>query len=119
MKTARKDLNLQIGKRLQDARRNGGYTQEEFAESLDIGVDHYRKLESGMYGLQPEKMFTLYETYRIDPTYLISGEKRQSFDFDSYIMNCEKKEKDILIDRMLAYIRRILLDNGEKTGKMQ
>ena len=84
-----------------------------------MGVEHYRKLESGMYGLQPDKMFILYEKYRIDPTYLISGETRQSFDFDSYIMNCEKREKDILIDRMLAYIRRILLDNGEKTGKMQ
>ena len=110
---------MAFGDRLQEIRRCSGLTQEQFAETLDVGVEHYRKLESGMYGLQPEKMFTLYETYRIDPTYLISGETRQSFDFDSYIMNCEKKEKDILIDRMLAYIRRILLDNSEKTGKMQ
>ncbi|MDD7149029.1 MAG: helix-turn-helix transcriptional regulator [Lachnospiraceae bacterium] len=119
MRAEKKNINVEIGKRLQQARKNNGYTQEQFAETLDVGVEHYRKLEGGMYGLQPDKMFTLYETYRIDPTYLISGETRQSFDFDSYIMNCEKKDKDILIDRMLAYIRRILLDNGEKTGKMQ
>ena len=119
MRAEKKNINVEIGKRLQQARKNNGYTQEQFAEALDVGVEHYRKLESGMYGLQPDKMFTLYEKYRIDPTYLISGEKQQSFDFDLYIMNCEKWEKDLLIDRMLAYIRRVLLDNSEKTGKMQ
>jgi len=36
--------------------------------SLDVGVEHYRKLESGAYGLQPEKMLILYEKYKIDPT---------------------------------------------------
>ena len=35
--------------------------QEVFAETLDVGVEHYRKIESGVYGLQPEKMLILYE----------------------------------------------------------
>lgn len=53
MKTEKKDINIQIGKRLRTARQNSGYTQEAFAEALDVGVEHYRKLESGIYGLQP------------------------------------------------------------------
>ena len=54
MRAERKDINVQIGMRLQSARENNGYTQEVFAETLDVGVEHYRKLESGVYGLQPE-----------------------------------------------------------------
>lgn len=75
MKTEKKDINIQIGKRLRTARQNSGYTQEAFAEALDVGVEHYRKLESGIYGLQPEKLLLLYEKYKIDPTYLITGDQ--------------------------------------------
>ena len=56
MRTEKKELNIQIGKRLQIARENSGYTQEAFAEALDVGVEHYRKIELGMYGLQRENM---------------------------------------------------------------
>lgn len=52
MKAEKKEINIQIGKRLQTARENSGYTQEVFAETLDVGVEHYRKIESGVYGLQ-------------------------------------------------------------------
>lgn len=47
MKAEKKEINIQIGKRLQTARENSGYTQEVFAETLDVGVEHYRKIESG------------------------------------------------------------------------
>lgn len=43
MKAEKKEINIQIGKRLQTARENSGYTQEVFAETLDVGVEHYRK----------------------------------------------------------------------------
>ena len=62
MRTEKKELNIQIGKRLQIARENSGYTQEEFAETLDVGVEHYRKVEFGIYGLQRENMLILYES---------------------------------------------------------
>lgn len=59
MKKERKSLNVLIGRRLQIARENGGYTQEEFAETLDISVEHYRKVRWGKYGLQRENMLLL------------------------------------------------------------
>ena len=66
MRTEKKELNIQIGKRLLIARENSGYTQEAFAEALDVGVEHYRKIELGMYGLQRENMLILYKKYKID-----------------------------------------------------
>ena len=110
MKTEKKDINIQIGKRLRTARQNSGYTQEAFAEALDVGVEHYRKLESGIYGLQPEKLLLLYEKYKIDPTYLITGDKNQTFDMELFLPNCSREERDRFIDRILTYMRKLMIN---------
>lgn len=108
-KKQKKELNIRIGQRLKTVRENSGYTQETFAETLDVGVEHYRKLESGAYSLQPEKMLILYETYKIDPTYLITGEKNRTFDVELFLANCSREERDKFIDRMLAYMKQLML----------
>ena len=110
MKTEKKDINIQIGKRLRTARQHSGYTQEAFAEALDVGVEHYRKLESGIYGLQPEKLLLLYEKYKIDPTYLITGDKNQTFDIELFLANCSREERDRFIDRILTYMRKLMIN---------
>ena len=110
MKIERKELNIQIGKRLQSARENNGYTQETFAETLDVGVEHYRKIELGIYGLQRENMLILYEKYKIDPTYLLTGEKNHTFDVEMFLANCSREERDNFIDRMLAYMRKLMIN---------
>ena len=110
MRTERKELNIQIGKRLQTARENNGYTQEAFAEALDVGVEHYRKIELGMCGLQRENMLILYEKYKIDPTYLLTGEKNHTFDVELFLANCSREERDNFIDRMLAYMRKLMIN---------
>lgn len=109
MTKEKKEINIQIGKRLQSIRKSSGYTQEEFAETLDICVEHYRKLESGSYGLQLGKLMILYQTYKIDPTYLITGENNQDFDLDLYLANCNNKEKNRFIMRMLAYMGKLMM----------
>ncbi len=108
MKTEKKEINIHIGKRLQTAKENNGYTQETFAKVLDVGVEHYRKIESGVYGLQPEKMLILYEKYKIDPTYLITGDKNNSFDIEVYLANCSREERDKFIERILAYMKQLM-----------
>ena len=75
MKEEQTEINVQIGKRLQEIRENLGYTQENFAEILDVDTAHYRKLERGRHSLSSDKMLVLYKKYKIDPTYLITGDK--------------------------------------------
>lgn len=108
MRAGKKEINIQIGKQLQTARENSGYTQEAFAETLDVGVEHYRKIESGSYGLQPEKMLILYEKYKIDLTYLITGEKNNTFDVEVFLANCSREERDRFLERILAYMKQLM-----------
>lgn len=110
MRAERKELNIQIGKRLQTARENSGYTQETFVEALDVGVEYYRKIELGIYGLQRENMLILYEKYKIDPTYLLTGDKNHTFDVEMFLANCSREERDKFIDRMLAYMRKLMIN---------
>ena len=110
VKAERKPLNVLIGYRLKIARENGGYTQEEFAETLDVGVEHYRKVELGIYGLQRENMLLLYEKYKIDPTFLITGERSNTFDVELFLVNCNREERDRFIERMLEYMRKIMIN---------
>lgn len=111
MSVEKKELNVLVGYRLQIARENGGYTQEEFAETLDVTVEHYRKVELGLYGLQRENMLLLYQKYKIDPTFLITGERSSSSDFELSLINCTREERNQFIDRMLAYMRKLLISS--------
>ena len=44
MDTDRKDTNIQIGKRVREARRDMNIDKAEIAEVLGVTVEHYRKL---------------------------------------------------------------------------
>ena len=66
------------------------YTQGIVAEILDVGVEHYRKIENGIFGLQPEKMLVLYEKCNIDSTYLITGEKGSDFNLEMFLAKCSR-----------------------------
>ena len=46
MEIDRKDTNIQIGKRLREARTNMNKDKAEFAATLDVTEEHYRKLEA-------------------------------------------------------------------------
>lgn len=64
--TGRKDANIQIGKRLREARLNMNLEKSEIADVLDVTVEHYRKLEAGITGISVDKVLTLYHKYGID-----------------------------------------------------
>ncbi|MBQ3515021.1 MAG: helix-turn-helix transcriptional regulator [Lachnospiraceae bacterium] len=109
MDNIRKNANIQIGKRLREARTNLGRTQAEFAISLGVSEEHYRKYESGATGLSAAKLLILLQEYGIDPTYLVAGScMKNDFDVEYYIANCNKEQKDAFIDRVLEYMSRIV-----------
>ena len=109
MEEYRKNVNIQIGKRLKEARENLGRTQAEIAVSFGISDEHYRKYESGATGLSADKLLILYKEYGIDPTYLITGAcLKNDFNVDYYIANCNKEQKNVFIDEVAAYISRML-----------
>lgn len=107
--TGRKDANIQIGKRLREARLNMNLEKSEIADVLDVTVEHYRKLEAGITGISVDKVLTLYHKYGIDPTYLITGESSmKDFNLDYYVANSTKEQRNDFFDRVLAYLSKLI-----------
>lgn len=101
-------LNIQVGSRLREIRERNGYTQEQFAETLNISEVHYRKLENGRYRIVNENLVKLYQVYRIDPTYLLVGETGSKLEPDYYLTNCSAEERENFLGRMFAYIMNFM-----------
>ena len=55
-------------------------------------------------------MLLLYEKYKIDPTFLITGERSNTFDVELFLVNCNREERDKFIERMLEYMRKIMIN---------
>ena len=110
MDTGRKDANIQIGKRLREARLNMNLEKSEIADVLGVTVEHYRKLEAGVTGIYVDKVLTLYHKYGIDPTYLITGESSnlKAVNFDYYVANSTKEQRNDFFDRVLEYLSKLI-----------
>lgn len=105
MGSDKKDINIEVGARLKQIRENKRCSQSEFAAALGIGDEHYRKLENGSTGLTIEKIHILHDKFSIDPTYLVIGARGEEFDFDKYITNCTREQKEKLMSRILEYMK--------------
>lgn len=93
---------------MQIARKNIEYTQEVFAETLDISVGHHCKLEREVYALQPEKMLLLYKTYKIDPTYFNYRRKNVFFDIERFLAKCNIEEREDFISQIFTYMKKMM-----------
>lgn len=103
MKKQKKEILLQSGKRLRETRLRLGKTKEEFASALGVSENHYNKYESGTVGLSAFKLLLLYQKYRIDTTWLVTGTSTGcKIDPERYLTNCSQEEKNTLIDSVIA-----------------
>ncbi|WP_330401726.1 helix-turn-helix transcriptional regulator, partial [Clostridioides difficile] len=89
----KKQLFVDIGKRLKICRNELNLTQEEFAEILGISLTYYGQIERGMNGPSLEKILLLYLKLNIDPTYLITGKVFYNLDVDVLLENCQSDKK--------------------------
>ncbi|MBQ7955582.1 MAG: helix-turn-helix transcriptional regulator [Lachnospiraceae bacterium] len=108
MRNKKKDLNVQVGQRLQDARKRLGYRQADFAAILEVSEEHYRKYELGTVGFPIDKMSVLFEKFGIEPTYLITGRVAEEFDVETYLANCEVQQRNIFIENVWKFTNKLI-----------
>ena len=63
----------EFGKRMQEARRNAGLTQEQLAERLGIGRNHIANLERGATACSIDLLLELSESLKVTTDYLLKG----------------------------------------------
>ena len=96
------DLLKDIGIRLREIRKGYKFTQEKFAEQLEISLNYYGQIERGQSGLSLEKLKLLYDKFNVDLLYLITGDKSHQVTINEIIADCPK-EKLFDMEQLLKY----------------
>lgn len=69
----KKTINIEVGHRIQLSRERAGYTQEQFAELLDVGVQHISRVERGAVGISLTALKKTCEILSVSADYLLLG----------------------------------------------
>ena len=69
----KKTINIEVGHRIQLSRERAGYTQEQFAELLDVGVQHISRVERGAVGISLTALKKTCEILGVSADYLLLG----------------------------------------------
>lgn len=74
----KKEINIQIGSRIRTAREKAGYTQERFAELIDVSVQYTSDLERGVVGTSIPTLIRICEALHVSSDYLLFGRSSES-----------------------------------------
>ena len=73
MKKEKKRINKQIGARIKAAREAAEYTQEQFAEKVDLSIQHVSNLERGIAGPSIDAVIKMCKVLGVSCDYLLLG----------------------------------------------
>ena len=95
---------MESGHRLRELREQLGYTQEQFAEKLDISVSTVKKMETGEYNISVDTQRKLKETFRdISIEYLLFGSRKGVSDVWAQILVLDQWDKFLILQKLMAY----------------
>ena len=70
---AKKEINVEIGFRIQQARERSGYTQEELSEIIGVTPNHLSAIERGASGISLESLQKLCRSLGISADSILFG----------------------------------------------
>ncbi len=68
-----KSINVEIGNRLKEFRKDLNLSQSQFGRKLNISQSLYSRIERGHITLNPLEMYDLYDQFQISFDWLIMG----------------------------------------------
>ncbi len=93
MMKERKDVNVQIGRRIQEAREISGYTQEKLADKVDVSTQYISDLERGVVGTSVPTLIKICNTLCISSDYILMGKNEQN-DISGILSRLQHLSKD-------------------------
>lgn len=99
---AKSHNNKEIAGRLKELRLNLKYTQEQFAEFLDISVQLYKKMESGENNISIATLHKMKKKLRFSVDYLLFGEKDDQESIWNRVIALDDSDKEKLLLRLFV-----------------
>lgn len=70
----------EIGKRIQERRKELNLTQQEVYEKLNVSQNHYSRIENGHVGMSFEILLEICEILQVSTDYILTGEVHDTSD---------------------------------------
>lgn len=99
-----------IGKRIRELRLQQGYTQEAFAEAVDLSAPFISHIERASKKASLETISRIAATLNVTVDYLLTG--TQSVDAAAFL-----PELEVLLKDCLPHEKQIIVDVAEATKK--
>ena len=110
--------NKEIAGRLKELRLNLKYTQEQFAEFLDISVQLYKKMESGENNISIATLHKMKRKLEFSVDYLLFGEKDDQETVWNRVIALDDSDKEKLLLRLFSLMtsddRRVSVKSREE-----
>lgn len=90
--------------RIKMIRKSLGYTQEQFAEILDLSLSGYKKLESGDVNLTLDKIYILNKKLGLSADYILFDAKAEFNNVWAEIFKLSEREKWRVFLRLYSYL---------------
>lgn len=103
-------INVVIGNRLRKIRKMLDISSDDMAETMNLSVGHFQKLERGDHALSLTCLKVLREKYGVDLNYLITGRSREE-DIARDLIDGTPEE--------IFYFMHQLLDSCERLHSMR
>ena len=97
----------EVATRLREIRMNSGYTQERFAEIIDISLSAYKKLESAENQISIDCLRKIERQLKVSADYVLFGEHRDREEVWKAILNCSEQDKLYLLFRLANYFTKL------------
>lgn len=94
--------NKEIAGRLKELRLNLKYTQEQFAEFLDISVQLYKKMENGENNISIATLHKMKKKMKFSVDYLLFGEKDDQEAIWNRVIALDDSDKEKLLLRLFV-----------------
>ncbi len=99
---AKSHNNKEIAGRLKELRLDLKYTQEQFAEFLDISVQLYKKMESGENNISIATLHKMKKKLSFSVDYLLFGEKDDQEAIWNKVISLDDSDKEKLLLRLFV-----------------
>lgn len=95
-----------LANRLRQIREGAGYTQERFAELLEISLSAYKKIEIGENQITLDGLRKLDKKMEVSADYLLYGKNSDLDETWKMIQNCTEPHKLLLMLRLFHYFTK-------------
>lgn len=108
----KKEINVQIGKQIKQAREEGRLTQEQLAEAVDVSPQYVSDLERGVVGVSLGTLRNICITLGVSNDRILFS-KATEFDFSLLEAKCRTLSREqllLLSDMVSGFVDAILLE---------